>query len=164
MPLQKDLTTIEEYNAAMELPYAGLVGLGALKAEGALRDRSTAERELRACVELCRLAELALSGDLETGRRNAYFFSAWRRIGDEGNPRDRFQKHLQSIRERLERVLHELSMKVDPRKKLTPDDIGRLIEDLRGLSNKIRQTIPRDASLRSLISASQVSSATRRFS
>jgi hypothetical protein len=161
MSLQKDLATIEEYNAAMELPFAGLVGLGAYVANRPA-DVSVAIRELTACVELCRMGKLALSGDLAAARRNAYLFSAWRRLGTKPEDRVPLKGQLEQISQVLELILKllrgEKVAQVPTRTQLNQTE-----RDLRSLSERIRATIPREASLSSLISGGQAPVTNRRL-
>jgi hypothetical protein len=155
MSLQKDLATIEEYNAAMELPYSGLVGIGAYRAQGrSPADRFRAKRELGACVELCRMAELSLTGDIPTARKNASLFAAWGKLATDQTGRDQLRKQLEEIRNSLELMLKVMAG-ANARNAPGKTKLERIATDLRSLSERIRETIPRDASLSSLIGGSE---------
>lgn len=149
MPLQRDLTTIEEHNAAMELTFSGLLGLRALPIAASGGDKSVALRELTVCIELCQMAELALSDDLSIARKNVYFSAAWRRICGDSEEKKRVREQLRSAREALESFVRRLGQ--EARFGLDPSVVDRLVNDMQSLSERIRQAIPRDASLRSLI-------------
>jgi len=150
MMLQKELTNIEQYNAAIELPSAGLVGIGAYTAKPRRRDVSLAVEELGACVKLCRMAESALSGQAERARKNVYFYSAWQRIISSEEERDAFRRRIAKTRESIVRLLEFLkggTEKPPP----TKEQVDRLQQELMDLSERIKREIPRDTSLASLM-------------
>ena len=147
MALQEALAKIEEYNAAMQLPRAGLLGIGAFLATP--RARKVAEEELSVCLELCRFAELCLSDDINAARQNIHLYSALQRVFVTAGERDEFRTLLTETRQVAECLIRALHGETVP----DLPNVARL-EDLANkmhrLSEKIKKAIPRDAYLASL--------------
>jgi hypothetical protein len=98
MALQKDLANIQRYNAAIELPHAGLIGLGAFMAGVHTRDRSLATSPLGDCIMLCQMAELALMRDPSEARAHVYFYSARQQITNTEEQRIELREKIRKIR------------------------------------------------------------------
>jgi len=160
MALQDALAKIEEYNAAMQLPRAGLLGIGAFLATP--RAGKVAEEELTACLELCRFAELSLSGDVNAARQNIHLYSALQRVFRTPEGLNEFRTLVTETRGVAELLLKALRGETVPEFPST-ERLEELANRLRGLSNKIKQSIPRDAYLASLTGKTHPGLGGRRF-
>jgi hypothetical protein len=152
--LQKNLVNIEQYNAAIELPFSGLAGLGAYTAKANRRDLSLAVEELDTCIKLCRHVESALSGQPQAARKNFYRFSAWQRIVADPKDRAEFRDRITALRRSLEKVLRLVRGEpVEARP--TPAEFQKLESELREIYQRIKQAIPRDAAIASLMGSTR---------
>ena len=160
MAVQESLAKVEEYNAAIELPYAGIVGIEAYLGERHSKRPEIAGEELRTCLELCGLAEKAIENDQETARRNVHIYSAFRTIFSGGTEQDALRKTLISARDILAKAIAHLEDPASPPPLRT--DLVELAKQMRWLADKIRQEIPRDAYLASIVGATYPGPAIRR--
>lgn len=152
MALQDALEKIEEYNAAIELPNAGLLGIGAYTAHPpALR---IAKRELRTCIHLSITAQKALSSDKDALRRNPELYSAFREIFQRDRELKEFLRMLQKMNETFELLIRKLEGK-RVRRTPTKEELDEISERLHNFSDRIRQAIPRDVYLSSLTGRTQ---------
>lgn len=142
------ISRVNEYNAAMELSYSGLAGLGALLANPPVRNLDLATEELRICVNICRTVEEAFSGNEEAARKHYILHAAFRRIFPNDPDRDAFRASLTESRSILEDALDAIPGG-DFEKQLA-DRLREVNERLRQLSEKIKSEIPREAYLSSL--------------
>ena len=147
MALQNALAKLEEYNAAMALPQAGLLGIGAFLAEPP--QTKIAGEEIRAYLETCQLAEEIISDGPEVARRNIRLYCALRQIFPTSEKKEEFQQMLRETREVFNLLLQKLSGE-SVSNVPTPSRLNELANQLRSLSNKIKEAIPRDAYLASL--------------
>jgi hypothetical protein len=161
MSVRDDLVKVEEYNAAMELPFTGVLGIQAFLTMHPSKPSSVARTELNACSELCRVAELTLSGqEVEAARDNAHLYSALSRIFHSQQEKEHYRLKFAEVRKTLDSLLTQLSggAVADSPK---PDYLRKLAEELRQLANRIKHEIPRDAYLAALTSTTQPGSTTR---
>ena len=153
MALQDAMEKIEEYNAAIELPNAGLLGIGAYMA-GPPGFR-IAKRELRSCIDLSIATRKTMRKvDKEALRINPQLYSAFTEIFPKQNERKEFLKMLERIDETFELLVRKLQGK---RVRRTPQkqELDEISKDLRKLSERIKQAIPRDVYLSSLSGRTQ---------
>lgn len=161
MPVRDDLVKVEEYNAAMELPFTGVLGIQAFLAMQPSKPSNVAQTELSACSELCRVAELALSGQkVEAARRNVHLYSALSRIFHNEEEKENYRHKFAEVRRTLELLLRQLSGQTVADLP-NPDYLRQLADELRQLANRIKHEIPRDAYLAALTSTTQPGSTTR---
>jgi hypothetical protein len=162
MAVREALAKVEEYNAAMELPYSGLLGIKAYLDGNKGQSISVAVSELRDCAELCRLAELTLSGeDIEAVRANAHLYSAIKRIIPGEDERRQFRNKFAEFHNVLQLLLDQINGEATAEPPST-EKLRDLAEDLQRFANRVKREIPRDAYLTSLTSATQPGPFTRR--
>ena len=161
MAVRDALVKVEEYNAAMELPFSGLLGIQAFLAAPAPTRPTVAQDELRTCIELCRVAELALSGkEVEAARDNVHLYSALRQIFHSNEEKEQYRIKFAKVRKTLESLLRQLageSLTEPPQ----PEHLRQLADELRRLADRIKHEIPRDAYLASLTSTTRPGPVTR---
>jgi hypothetical protein len=147
MALQDALEKIGEYNAAIELPNSGLLGIGAFLAKP--RATEVAESELSSFIELSIEAEKVLAEDEIELRKNIYLYSALKDIFHTDEDRKIFVTFLTEVRSAFELLLKHLAGESVTQ---IPGEqrLDELSTYLRGLADSIRQAIPRDTYLASL--------------
>jgi hypothetical protein len=145
MALQDALSKIEEYDAIMQVPRSGLLGIGAFLAGTSAK--GVAEEQLETCIETCILAQRAIEGNVDP--QNINVSSALQQIFQTDAHREAFRSTLEQTREILELLLRkvrgEIVRELPPRERLM-----ELADQLRSLSDQIKQAIPRDTYLTSL--------------
>jgi hypothetical protein len=147
MALQNALAKLEEYNAAMALPQAGLLGIGAFLAEPP--QTKIAGEEIRAYLETCQLAEEVISNGPEVARRNIRLYCALRQIFPTDEKKEEFREMLRETREVFNLLLKKVSGEAVSNLP-TSSRLHELTNQLESLSGKIKEAIPRDAYLASL--------------
>jgi hypothetical protein len=147
MALQESLSKIQEYNAAIELPHSGLLGIKAFLKE---RPSGAVAERLQQTLELCTQAELALLGDETAARRDIHFYVAMRTLFPQEFEREGFRLLLQELQKHLTSLLKYLRQ--DPSAAAPPrDDLVGLTAKLEDLAERIRHRIPRDAHIASIV-------------
>lgn len=161
MAVRDALAKVEQYNAAMELPFSGILGIQAYLGESGVPQPSLAQTELQACAELCQVAELALSGsDVEAARANVHLYSALREILRSEEERQEYRAKFAEVRNAIGSLLKQISGEPAPEPP-QPDYLRNLAGELRLLAERIKRAIPRDAYLTSLTSLTQPGPVTR---
>jgi hypothetical protein len=148
MPVQDALSTVLEYNAAMELAYSGLLGIRG--AQNPSTDRSVIETELQTFSNLCHVAERALSNEAPASQENLCIYSALDRLFHAPSERQHYRSLFHEGRLLAD---HLMSLIAADRRDIPAEDLERtkkLETQLRELSDLIRHNIPRDAHLASI--------------
>jgi hypothetical protein len=160
MPVQELLGKITTYNAAIELPHAGLVGISAFLAPSDEARANLAAREIGACIDLCARGIRAIDEDTVLRRQDVYTYLAFRELLPNQEERQTFRGLLEHIRSVLSAALENLRDK----NKTPPKDAELLAveTELRGIADKVKKTIPRDAYMASLVGTSFPGIAIRR--
>jgi hypothetical protein len=144
MALQEALEKVEEYNAAIELPNSGLLGVAAFQASP--RETEIAKAELSRCVDLCIAARKTFDGDRRALRENIYLYSALAEIFRTNAERQQLANLLDEIRHSfgiLIRLLEGERLTRVPKKK----QLDQIAKHLRAMTDEIRRTIPRNTYL-----------------
>lgn len=145
MPLQDALSKIEEYDAIMQVPRSGLLGIGAFLAGSSAK--SVAEEQLETCIETCALAQRAIAGEVDS--QNVDLSSALQQIFQTDADRETFRSTLAQTQQILELLLRKIRGEV-VQELPSPERLTEFAGRLRNLSDQIKQAIPRDTYLTSL--------------
>lgn len=162
MAVREALVKVEEYNAAMELPFSGLLAIQALLVPDASTRPDVARSELSACSQLCRLAELSLSAgrDVEAARDNVHLYSALIRIFHTPDEKEQYRIKFAEIRNTLETLLKEAPTKATGYS-FSKERLREMADEFRRLADRIKVEIPRDTYLASLTNATRPGPVTR---
>lgn len=145
MPVQELLGKIASYNAAIELPHAGMVGLSALGEH----HTELADRELSACVDLCARGIRAIDDDPTLRKDDVYVYLAFRELLAGQQREQDLRDLLGRIKDALRRALEGLRGTGQP---LPPaQDLAQVEADLREIADRVKRMIPRDAYMASLV-------------
>ena len=145
MDTQEALTHIAEYDAAMELPQSGLLGISAALADPPARNIELASQELQKCIDRCQVALRAMKDDGEAARGAVFLYSALLRVFRAPDDRKAFAARIDSLQERLSRILDDVEKTA-----LIAVDAESIRAELRDLTDRIRNAIPKDTYLSSL--------------
>ena len=147
MALQESLSKIQEYNAVLEFPHNGLLGIRAFLKK---RSPEAVEKRLADFLELCEQADLALNADESAARRDIHFYAAIRALFAEDTESESFRALLQNLRMHLTSILDNVRRGLETSAPTTKELQG-LVDQLENLADRIRHQIPRDAHLASIV-------------
>jgi hypothetical protein len=148
MALQESLAKVQEFNAAIELPHSGLLGIKAY-----LRERSPTTRivdRIEACLALSDLAERSLTGDQNAARQDIHLYTAIRSLFMEAQAKENLLRVLKRTKIALNALLAHLNHLPGAAEPST-DELAGLVSDLETLAHRIRHGIPREEHLASIV-------------
>jgi|SRR5665213_410747 len=146
MPVADALSRVEEYNAAIALPHDGLIGISVFTRQSG-EGRRAAAPLLRSCVKLSELALRALAEEMNAAREDPHFYNAVRSIF--GQRSDAYTGILKEAVSTLRQTLSYLDG--NDNEAPSPELLKGTAEQLRGLATRIKEEIPRDALMASIV-------------
>ena len=150
MRVRDTITKIREFNAAMELPFAGQLGIRACLAQGPTVDFQFAVEHLSTFLAYCGVAEAAAKGTREAARRKVFLYGAIRELF-KGDELAALAEQLSEIRERLGPIVDSIREQGSLLPAQAQASTLRTIESqLDALSERLERDIPRDAFMRAL--------------
>jgi len=148
MALQDALASIREYNAAMELPYSALLGIGAFLGAPSDINNDLVRQELEACAALCRGVEATLGQTIDASSEFVYLSAALKRVCKSDRELQDTLSLVRSAREVADILIRRLSG--EEVSGPSQEQLKDLTDRLRQLADRIKQEIPRDSYLASL--------------